>query len=104
MLDDFKFAALRKIRNYLVGVDHSLIHMTRATVKEFTAVCKPFGNIVREEHYKEYETLINKKKDLQNQIEGLKKSLEESSLNHELNELAEKIENVKLAKKERRDF
>lgn len=52
-----------------------------------------------EEHYKEYETLINKKKDLQNQIEVLKKSSEESSLNHELNELAEKIENVKLAKK-----
>ena len=29
----------------------------------------------------------------------MKKSLEESSLNHELNELEEKIENVKLAKK-----
>ena len=48
MLDDFKFAALRKICNHLVGVNCSLIYMAGAAVKEFTAVCKPFGNVVRE--------------------------------------------------------
>ena len=32
MLDDFKFAALRKIRNYLVGVNRSLIHMAGAAI------------------------------------------------------------------------
>ena len=48
MLDDFKFTALRKIRNHFVGMDRSLIHMAGAAVKEFAAVRKPFGNIVRE--------------------------------------------------------
>lgn len=38
MLDDFKFATLGKIRNYLVGVDRSLIHMAGAAVKEFTVL------------------------------------------------------------------
>lgn len=59
MLDDFKFATLRKIRNYLVGVNCSLIYMAGAAVKKFTAVCKPFSNIVRERPWNRKRCALN---------------------------------------------